>query len=72
MVMLEGRYGGKEIVSSPFDEESPKGMEQMNDAKPPRHLSVIRHCASTARLVDSSEQVRKFLVFSFMDSDCLL
>ncbi|XP_020575120.1 probable protein phosphatase 2C 27 [Phalaenopsis equestris] len=31
-------------------------MEQMNDAKPPRHLSVIRHCASTNRLVDSSEQ----------------
>ncbi|KAH0456289.1 hypothetical protein IEQ34_014196 [Dendrobium chrysotoxum] len=58
LLMFQGRYGRKEIGSSLFGEEpeSTKGMEQMNDGKPPRHLSVIRHCASTARLVDSSEQ----------------
>ncbi|KAK8940407.1 putative protein phosphatase 2C 27 [Platanthera zijinensis] len=56
--MLEGRHGGKESDSSlyPEDLDSPRRMEQLKDGKPPRHLSIIRHCASTARLVDSSEQ----------------
>ncbi|KAK8954641.1 hypothetical protein KSP39_PZI002070 [Platanthera zijinensis] len=56
--MLEGRHDSKESDSSLYAEglHSPWWMEQLKDGKSPRHLSIIRHCASTARLVDSSEQ----------------
>ncbi|KAK8957889.1 putative protein phosphatase 2C 27 [Platanthera zijinensis] len=57
--MLEGRHGDKESDSSLYTEglDSPWRMEQLKDEKPHQHLSIIRHCASTARLVDSSEQI---------------
>ncbi|KAK8958665.1 putative protein phosphatase 2C 27 [Platanthera guangdongensis] len=49
--MLKDRHDGlAEGLDSPWQ------MEQLKDGKPPRHLSIIRHCASTAKLVDSSEQ----------------
>ncbi|KAK8915944.1 hypothetical protein KSP39_PZI022241 [Platanthera zijinensis] len=53
----KGRHGGKESDSSLYTEglDSPWRMEQLKDGKPPQHLSIIRHCASTDRLEDSLE-----------------
>ncbi|XP_010909291.1 probable protein phosphatase 2C 27 isoform X1 [Elaeis guineensis] len=55
--MLEGTYGGKENGSSAAgeDPETPEGMKETKAGKPPRHLSVIRHCVSTSRLTDSTD-----------------
>lgn len=55
--VLDGRYAGKEDGSS-SEGEGPDALDVMNQVKtgkPPRHLSVIRHCVSTARLVSSTE-----------------
>ncbi|KAG0488483.1 hypothetical protein HPP92_007045 [Vanilla planifolia] len=56
-IMLDGSYGGKEIASSLVDEDpnSPKGMEQLKVRKPPRQISIIRHCVNTALLANSAE-----------------
>lgn len=64
--MLEGRYGGKENGSSAGaeDPETPEDMKELNAGKPPRHLSVIRHCVSTAHFVDSTDLVCFLDVFS--------
>lgn len=57
--MIEGRYGGKENGSSAAgeDPETPEDMKETKAGKPPRHLSVIRHCVSTTRLADSTDLV---------------
>lgn len=55
--MLENRYA-TEKDGSPLDgedPESPEDMKQMKLGKPPRHIPVIRHCASSARFVGSPE-----------------
>ncbi|CAA7391225.1 unnamed protein product [Spirodela intermedia] len=52
-----GGYGSKGDGSS-MEDESAEAVDIMNQAKtgkPPRHLSVMRHCVSTARLVSSNE-----------------
>jgi len=49
--MLESRYAANQD-GSPLDGEdveSPEDMKQMKLGKPPRHLSVSTHCASSAR-----------------------
>lgn len=54
-----GGYGSKGDGSS-LEDESAEAVDVMNQAKtgkPPRHLSVMRHCVSTARLVPSEEFV---------------
>ncbi|XP_077246916.1 putative protein phosphatase 2C 27 [Tasmannia lanceolata] len=53
--VLEGGYG-KENGSSMDDENSEAlGSLKQKNGKPPRHLSVIRHCMSSVRLVAESE-----------------
>ena len=49
--MLESRYTANQDGSrlDGEDPESPEDMKQMKLGKPPRHLSVVRHCASSAR-----------------------
>ncbi|PKA48123.1 putative protein phosphatase 2C 27 [Apostasia shenzhenica] len=56
-VLLEGRHGGNEIgpCMDGDDPDSSKGLNQMKIGKPPRNISVIRHCASSVLLVDSAE-----------------
>uniref|UniRef100_A0A1D1ZKF0 protein-serine/threonine phosphatase n=1 Tax=Anthurium amnicola TaxID=1678845 RepID=A0A1D1ZKF0_9ARAE len=55
--VLDGGYGSQEDNSSREGESTDDldDMNQVKTGKPPRHLSVIRHCASTARLVSELE-----------------
>ncbi|KAG1355298.1 putative protein phosphatase 2C 27 [Cocos nucifera] len=57
LMLEEGKYGGKQNGSSADaeDPETPEDMKESKSGKPPRHLSVIRHCASTARFADSTD-----------------
>lgn len=57
-VSIEGGYGKDNGLS--MDDENSKTMEslkQIRVGKPPRHLSVLRHCVSTARLEAGTELV---------------
>ncbi|KAI3949699.1 hypothetical protein MKX01_040916 [Papaver californicum] len=53
---LESGYS-KESTNSVEDDNSEiqESLKQMNAAKPPRHLSVMRHCTSSAKLSALSE-----------------
>lgn len=57
-VSIEGGYGKDNGLS--MDDENSKTMEslkQIRIGKPPRHLSVLRHCVSSARLEAAAELV---------------
>ncbi|XP_072963704.1 probable protein phosphatase 2C 27 isoform X1 [Typha angustifolia] len=55
--MLDSRYRGEDNGSSLSgeDPETPDGMKDIKVGKPPRHLSMIRHCMSSARIVGSTD-----------------
>lgn len=60
--VLDGGFMVKDTGSSGSsldgqDLEAPEANKQIKAGKPPRHLSAIRHCASTARLDISAESV---------------
>lgn len=60
--VLDGGFMSKDTGSSRSsldgqDPDTPEATKQIKAGKPPRHLSVIRHCASTARLDISAESV---------------
>ncbi|XP_058073277.1 probable protein phosphatase 2C 27 isoform X2 [Magnolia sinica] len=54
--VLDGRFCNDN--RPPIGDENSEALEslkQMNTGKPPRHLSVIRHCISSAQLVAEDE-----------------
>lgn len=61
--ILEGGYSKDDVSGMENDNsENLDSLKQMTNGKPPRHISVIRHCVSTARLLPVAELVSSFCI----------
>lgn len=59
--LVEGGYSN-DNMSAIQDEisQNSDNVKHMSSGKPPRHLSVVRHCISSATLVAATDSVSKF------------
>lgn len=56
--MLDGSYRKNVTVTRDEKSNTFENMKQPNIGKPPRHLSAIRYCVSSAQLSPATEVVR--------------
>lgn len=58
---IDGGYNVSSADNSSGDNLD--NLKQVISAKPPRHLSAVRHCVSSVRLLTETNLVRYFLFF---------